>query len=370
LLQHFETESKEAGVILCKLFEVLGATGAEFHPGVVVYEKSGHISLFCRRYPNEKIDLSIVKMPRSCIIPTNDLEWEERDDFLSLAKQPAALSGLQIELLNLHIELYNALGKISRLSRHHPDPLLKTAAKLLSAVQRVKPGTDPDFYNLSQRFIQTRNFCIHSCQPENQVSKKSGIVPILDCMNHNHQGLSLTWAEEDVYLKSDSACQRMECFLNYGGRRDVIDLALSMAYLDKATPYASSAPVQVIVPELGAVTVEGLSSYSTHALDPPRVEFNETEMQLSHVTVNSSTPKSFHVAMSLVAQGFLRKHCGEVSKYNHLNSSLKASIVNANISLLEEVYLEARQFSTEWPAAELLIKASQRQKEIWLTLLD
>jgi hypothetical protein len=326
--------------------------------------------LICREIDDPNRDFSVVRIPRSCILLTDNLDWEDRDDFLSLTQQPADFTRLQIELLDLHIELYNALGKIPWLSHYHPDPLLMKAPTLLRAVQQVKPGADPTFFTLAQRFIQTRNFSIHCLQPEHQPSKSSGIIPILDCMNHSHQGLSLICDEDDVLLNHDLGSQGREYFLNYGGHRDVIDLALSMAYFDKFTPFFSSSPVDIEIPEIGSVTVEGLNSSTKHALDPPRTVINEAQISLSHITGNLSSPHSFKVAIDLVIQGFLGKNKRTIRSYNKISSAVRERIVSINVELLENLCIQAKKYSPTWPSADLLVKASSRQKSMWLSMLN
>jgi hypothetical protein len=318
---------------------------------------------------------SLVRMPRELLVPLDGAKWDDRTDRFVLINSPDGLSPLQCELLDLHISLYNTAGKLPWFVRNHPGVLLQDNPSVLSAVLRLRPEQEVVWITHAESFIHTRLCWIQPeeaslQQKENGVESSNGspgLFPVIDIINNRHDAPRFTWQDNTVSVKVDPGRASAECFAHYGGRRDVLDLALGLGYLDHTTPYAHSAPVQVNVSGFGTLTVEGVTAKPSHVLDPPRVQFTAEGLSLSHLTCNINKPERLHVALALAVQGALRR-CPPVGHPKGDPVPLGVvmdALVNENRKLLAGVELASAPFTDQWPAADLLIRACRRQTELF-----
>jgi hypothetical protein len=367
------------GSILRKIVSVVVDGGAELHPSLRMMESDGAMWLSCEDHSpaaaQEKDESSLVRMPRELLVPLDGASWEDRTDRLALIKHPAGLSPVQIELLDLHISLYNAAGKLPWFVQYHPGVLLQDNPSVLSAVLRLRPEQEVTWMTQAEVFVKTRLCWIEPDElnlQENENGEESsngsyGIFPVIDIINNRHDAPRFTWQDNTVSVKMETGRGSPECFAHYGGRRDVLDLALGLGYLDHTTPYAHSAPVQVTVPGFGILAVEGVTAKPMHLLDPPRVKFSDEGLILSHLTCNINNPERLHVVLALALQGALRRS----RPPEHPNGDPLAfgmvmnALVKENRTLLAGVELAAAPLTDQWPAADLLIRACRRQAELF-----
>jgi hypothetical protein len=278
---------------------------------------------------------------------------------------------VQLELLDLHIALYNAAGKLPWYFRNHPDSLLQEHPSVHETVLRLRPKEDVEWVTLGESFINTRQCWIEplnddKAQLGGEKNKgRWGIFPVLDRINNRHDSARFHWQNSFVSVKFERDPQTNECFAHYGGRRDVLDLALGLGYLDHSTPFAHSAPLQVTVPGLGTLVVEGLTSAPLHVLDPPRVQFTQEGLTLSHLTCNILKPERLRVALLLAVQGAVRRNSGQATVDLPPMAPAFLALKKANQALLADVEAAAGPFQANWPSAELLIKACRRQAELF-----
>ncbi|MCT0231172.1 hypothetical protein KQ306_09965 [Synechococcus sp. CS-1324] len=326
---------------------------------------------------NEKEDCSLVRMPSELLLPLDGISWEERSDRLVLITSPDRLSPVQCELLDLHIELYNATGKLPWFLLNHPDVLLQESPSILSAVGRLRPGKKVAWTTHAAAFLKTR-MCKFRPTPKNvlealegEMSQESqGIVPIIDLLNNKYDAPRFAFYDHGgISVRVDPLRASSECFAHYyKGRHDVLDLALGSGYLDQNTPFAHSAPVEVRVPGYGSLAVEGVTANKpTHLLDPPRVQFTDAGLSLSHLTCNIHKPQGLRVALALALQGAFRGKGlqGSAAVEPIPIAGFLEALVEANQALLADLEQAAAPLTEQWPSADLLIRACRRQADLF-----
>lgn len=371
-----KADNPKVGAILREIVSIVLERGAELHPALLLIEKQGAMGLHCDGslplVSNQQAQRSLVRMPRELLLPTAGILWEDRSDRLVLSRIPEHLSPIQLELLELHIALYNAAGKLPWMIKYHPHQLLQERPVLLEAVRGLRPQTDVENSTLSEAFISNRNCTIvprssdvgDPNDVDGSMLRQSAVFPILDITNNHYDGARFEWSDTTVSMAIAQPAGTSECFLRYGGRRDVLDLAIGMGYLDQSTPFAHSAPVRLVVDGLGALEVKGLRSKPAHPLDPPQVEFTEKAMVLSHLTCHQRKPHVARLALSLAVQGAAKRSGCPVSLVQAAAAEVMQALVGANQRSLDVMQRAAEQCMDRWPSAQLLIAAARRQAEI------
>ena len=184
-------------------------------------------------------------------------------------------------------------------------------------------------------------------------------MPLIDLLNHNHQGAPYQISDGAMRIKAAQAGSR-ECFAHYGNRRDVLDLALHYGHCDHSTPFAHSAPLEITVEGVGTIRVEHQGQRAPlHPSDPPRVTLEPDGLKLSHLCCHQEHPERVQTMLKLALQGSLKRSGhGEIGSQQLAQKGLNA-IGEANLRLLDQL-ADATQSSLH-PGAATLAAAAHRQ---------
>ena len=157
----------------------------------------------------------------------------------------AELSSVQQELLNLHITLYNATGKLTWFSDSHPARLVERSTAVANAVARVKPSCAfrPHQTTRAEGCLATRRFS-YGASPDQSTTPV--LMPLIDLLNHHPQGAPFRIRDGAMRMQIAQSDVN-ECFAHYGHRRDVLDLALHYGYSELHTTFAHCAPLEIHV---------------------------------------------------------------------------------------------------------------------------
>ncbi|WP_295452917.1 hypothetical protein [uncultured Thiodictyon sp.] len=252
---HYETESPGVGESLQAVITTVLAGGGRLHPGLRLVERAGQFSAYCDPIAGAG-DQPLFRLPRKLLIPVQSAVWEQCNDALRLSVAPDDLTPLQRDLLNQQVALYNAAGKIPWALNHMTSLVLDGQAPLRAALEAIWPGFANRPATPAEAFLRTRTFCDRS------VTGKDGsgqlLMPLIDLLNHHHRGARFRMDDINLVVRVVQPTVGLECFAIYGGRRDVLDLALHYGYADPCTPLAFCAPLRVDVPGLGQLRVEAL----------------------------------------------------------------------------------------------------------------
>jgi len=349
--------------LLLEIARICAGHGAQWHPQLQVEVVHGAMRLLA---PPDTTG-ALISMPTELLVPIAGAQWSSSADALRLLQPPSDATPVQRELLQLHAELYNATGKLPWWSNQHPARLPETSPEVAAALKPLKPGHRSPVERLPvEGFLATRSFGWRSNPEQNQ--REPVLLPLIDLLNHHHQGAPFQISDGAMQIKAKQAGGR-ECFAHYGNRRDVLDLALHYGHCDLSTPFAHSAPLEIAVEGLGRIRVEHQGQRPpAHPFDPPRVTLEPDALSLSHLCCHQAHPERVQTMLSLALQAHLkRRGHGAASALQWAQSGLSA-IGAANVRLLNQLAAAAQ--SSPHPAAATLVAAAQRQAAIITAVLE
>jgi hypothetical protein len=382
---HLATDSQDCSAILREIVTLVLTHGGQIHPGACWHERGGQLTVTCDASMGVG-EHPLVVVPRELLVPVSGAEWADSQERLMLLSPPSGLTPVQKTLLDLHIQLYNATGKIPWIVTHHPRALLVRQPELLDALQVIRPDSYAEADTLAHIFLDTRVFGLKPDQPlapddahppmgtaaafahptagsSGSVRKTHVLMPLIDILNHHPQGAPYRLDALSLQVQISQPRRDQECFAAYGGRRDVLDLALHYGYLDEATPFAFSAPVEVEVEGLCRIRVAAGRLRPAHPLDPPRTQWDGETLELSHLCAHSGHPERLQTVLRLPLLAIAKKRGYPPKVSGRLIEEGLERLCQANVNALGQVETAARDCSNE-PAAGLLIDAVQRQATI------
>lgn len=115
--------------LLGEIARLCAAHGARWHPQLQVEVNGGAMRLLAP--PDTTGEL--IKLPTELLLPIGAAQWSQSADALQLLQPPPAATAVQRELLQLHVELYNATGKVHWWSSQHPGRLVDASATAIAA---------------------------------------------------------------------------------------------------------------------------------------------------------------------------------------------------------------------------------------------
>ncbi len=102
---------------------------------------------------------ALISLPAELLLPIEAAQWSDSADALQLLQPPPAATAIQRELLQLHVELYNATGKLHWWSSQHPARLVDASANVAAALAPLKPGHGAKVErSAAEGFLATRSF--------------------------------------------------------------------------------------------------------------------------------------------------------------------------------------------------------------------
>lgn len=364
--RYIQADTDECARCLGEILALILAEGGRVHPGARWRESRGHMTLECERLPAAE-QPTLIEIPRTLLVPVSHAEWQDDVDRLILRQPPSGLSPAQQHLLALHIELYNAAGKLPWTLSHLPRIALRDVPDIQEALRALRPRWNPAPEIPARVFMSTRVIGLRpvgkpAAGSSDETSRKTQVLmPLIDILNHHPQGSPFIGDEHGMRVRVAQPGLGLACYANYGGRRDVLDLALQHGYVDFATPFAFSAPVRVEVAGLGCIQVGQTRTRSPHRFDPPRVEWQDETLHLSHLCVDREHPERLHAALRLplLATTKRRGLTGDLAE-QRLQETLYA-LLDANLKLLDQLSAVVAPYRDTSPAAAILQDATERQ---------
>lgn len=350
------SDQEAATAVLREIAALCGAHGAQWHPRLTAEVREGAMRLLAP--PGTQGPL--IALPDALLVPMEGARWGEGDTRLDLLEAPAAATAVQRELLQLMVALYNATDKMGWWRQRHPARLVERCPAVAAALAALKPGQGEERRPAARCFLATRSLgwtpdpALHSRQPV--------LMPLADLLNHHHRGARHRGDGGALRIQAAQA-GGSECFLHYGQRRDGLDLALHYGHADSSTPFAHSAPLDIVVEGVGRLGVEHQGwGTPAHPLDPPRVSLESEGVRLSHLCCHREHPERARMLLLLALQGGLRhRGHGEAMARRLAQRGLEA-VAAANIRLLERLISAVE--ATDHPGGAILVAAARHQGAI------
>lgn len=349
-----DSDNPALGRLLYDLINLVTSNGGHVHPGVRLRARDGQLGIHCGRSMCDA-DTSLFRLPRELLVPVDSIQWAARDDQLQAISGTEPLTPLQRDLLALHVDLYNASHKLPWAVGNLPALALRSHTPLLQALQAIRPGFGQETPQAARAFVRTRVFKLEGSRV---------LMPLIDFLNHHPKGGRFQLDAASMTMTVAQTGDDDECFAAYGGRRDVLDLALHYGYADKRTPFAFVAPLECAAPGLGRLRIAARKVQALHPLDPPQVAFDDTGVTLSHLTCDSRHPKRLHTTLRLALLGMARKQGLGTEKAEQALMPALEMICAANLGLLQQVQRAAEPLRSSVPVAAMLSEAVALQADI------
>lgn len=345
--------------VLSEMTRLLLACGTRLHPGIVLVESERHFTVHCDASAGATGEL-LFHLPRELLVPTDDAVWSDRTDRMELVRPPPALTAVQRELLDMHVELFNAAGKLPAYWHQHPRRAVWDHASVHQAMDAVRPGAGWRPSNPTEGFLATRTYGL----PGPGGRRLERLMPLIDLLNHHYRGYPYAVDDTAMTIEIAQGNGDAECFAHYGGLRDVLELALRYGYLDRSTPFAYSAPLDIEVRGIGRVVVLGERPRPLHALDPPRLQFEDARLVLSHLCCDLEHPERVRIVLQLALQAAAQQRGLSGSAAERASADAYAEIAHHNLQRLAALAAACDAVVTQTPSAALLAAAARRQAAI------
>ena len=345
-----------------QMAELCAAHGAHWHPDLQVDVREGSLRLLAPPgTPGE-----LISLPTELLVPIQGAEWAQSVDQLQLLQPPAGNSTVQNALLQLHIALYNATGKMRWWSQQHPARLVEACQTVAAVVAAIKPDhCRSKEQSAAEGFLATRSFGWK--QEATAGTSVQVLMPLIDLLNHHHRGAPFRIRDGRMTMQTAQA-GGSESFAHYGQRRDVLDLALHYGHLDHSTPFAHSAPLAMGLEGIGRLCIDHQGQRAPlHPFDPPRVTLEADGLRISHLCCHLEHPERVTTMLRLALQGSLKRRGHTAQEASRLAEKGLEAIAIANLNLLKQLRQAAE--SSDHPAAGILASAAQRQGEILSTMI-
>lgn len=349
------SENPAIAASMAAMRDLVVAHGGQVNPSACIEEQDGNLRVLCGE--DSATGTPLFRVPNALLVPVDDLSWMPGTGELRLIEDPAGLTALQQEMLGHFIAIYNATGKMEWMSRH-PSMAIREDAALLAELRRIVPVDHIDTRTAAASFLATRYYS--SSDVPGGLAGKCLLMPLIDFANHGDAGARFDHTEAGLGVAVARTYATDECFIRYNGHFDPMELALSYGYGDPRAPFGASVPLAVALPLFGRLSVTARFHGSDHSSKPPKVEFGDGGVTLSHLVVDTRAPdvaRTF-LCMALTASG-KRRGIGE--------AAIARAIAEAPLAILAEnrtriaafqSYLQTR---ADLPCAALLAGASECQ---------
>lgn len=243
-----ETDTATAGLdsIITDIAEFLTHEGARIDANLIAVERGGHLALASETGQHGK---PFIDLPTKVLVPVNGLTWADESDEVRLVGGTETLTPVQSELLDLHIALWNATDKLASFRSTHPRAAASEDTELLDAIAAARPGFTPG--ETTRDMLRTRTFTLRQVD-----STSSVIMPLLELANHHPNGAPYRLTDGHLGAGYHFVDNTGLTYVQYGPRRDAIDLACLYGYATDVTTFFVSAPMTLDLTGFGSLTID------------------------------------------------------------------------------------------------------------------
>lgn len=355
------SDDSRIAAALRQIVRIVTAHGGVVHPGAVILERDGAMAVHNRQVAASD---DLFQLPRKLLVPVSGVRWAQDQTTLALDGDPEGLTPVQRDLLECHVELFNACGKVPTLARIHPAVALGPQAALVRAIQAVKPKFRAGHSSAAEGLLGCRTLGLKAL--DDGESRDSVIMPLVELMNHHANGAPYRVDQRGLRIRVVHPRDTSECFALYGAGRDPMDLALNYAFVDPDPQLAVSAPVAVDVPGVGRLRVTGRPPAKTSQAIPP-VTRNADGMCVAWLVFASARPDRSTAFVRMALQAALAQAGVAPEVAARRADGAIAGLIEANLELLTEIRRQAelaQATGSPNPAACLVADAAAVQASI------
>ena len=247
MLHLVDAEDPIVADLLLGTIELVLQSGGWVHPGARFVQRSGHLSV----HLTTDDERPLLQIPREAFVRVDAITWNHDADRLEILDLPDDLGDVELPMLYLQTALHNQCGKLPWLREHHPA-VAALPAPIVDAVVRIEPGFRRTTMSTTDLLFSNRCFRLAlRDDPEPQ----RVLIPLIDLLNHHSAGATAQWDGNAFSIMPSRPFGTTECALDYGLRRDAIEMALVYGFLDESVTWVHSAPIDTQVEGVGRVIV-------------------------------------------------------------------------------------------------------------------
>ena len=247
MLHLVDAEDPIVADLLLGTIELVLQSGGWVHPGARFVERSGHLSV----HLTTDDERPLLQIPREAFVRVDAITWNHDADRLEVLDLPDDLGDAELPMLYLQTALHNQCGKLPWLREHHPA-VAALPAHIVDAVVRIEPGFRRTTMSTTDLLFSNRCFRLALAD---DLDPQRVLIPLIDLLNHHGAGATAQWDGSAFDLMPSRPFGTTECALDYGLRRDAIEMALVYGFLDESATWVHSAPIDTQVDGVGRVIV-------------------------------------------------------------------------------------------------------------------
>lgn len=273
---------------------------------------------------------------------------------------------MQRELLDAHIRLYNAAGKIPETVHSHPQVGLSRGLIPAEPVRALRPRFAA-IESAAEVFIGTRVFGIRGSEGS---ATMRVLMPVIDLLNHHSGGAPYELDDLRFGIAAARPLGTAECFAHYGGLRDAVDLALGHGYCDTSVSFYKCVPLTVDVPGLGAVRVAGMQRRNSRRHVTPRATPTEDGVEISLLTFFADHPERSVVPVRMALQAVAARNGADGLRARELADEGVALLARRNLELLEDLVVACGPAANLIESAQVLVDSASHSASVIRRVLD
>jgi hypothetical protein len=321
---------------------ILINNGARINPNLFILESDGNLSIHC---PSDSTEVTLFVVPEALLIPVSKITWGVAKDAhtgirtIDIASA-VDLTPVQSELLHLQIELYNTLSKFEWFLTEHPSSALSQFPGIEHLIIQCEPN-----YARSQSledFLATRVLGYRDkSSTEEHWPKTPVLMPLVELINHHSRGAPFDMSNGCVTVSANRTDSSSECFVNYGGMRDALQMFVSYGFADESSIVATSTPVTIPLigdnssTRLGTLVVERKLSKGYL----PKITAHESTLTLSKVIFSPRNSDNFRGAFTLPVKSFAMQQGASAELADRVADRASRELIDQNQQRLGELLM-------------------------------
>lgn len=248
--------------------------GAFLHPALRVVVRDGNLCM----ESEASVHGALVRLPLSCLIPVDGIKFRLDGASIEVESCSRGVSGGQQALLECLLAIYNQGNKLELHRKSSPWSAFAASGGLLDKLFSARSDAPKirELHALARAGDSSRLLLKHylGSRTLQYVADEDHsfrvLMPFIDFFNH-HSG-SPGFAREGAALKVEAShplSASEEAFVCYSPMIDAMDTFLSYGFVDASAQFVRSVPLDISLPGLGAIVIEGRGGVARKNPPPP-----------------------------------------------------------------------------------------------------
>lgn len=358
-------DDSQTSELIEKLIQQLVDQGGYFSPHLKFVSQQGDLSI--QSYTEPQVEAKQMQVPLTCMPLLSDYSLSIEKGVINCESKANPLNPKANEVMATMIALYNATDKINRWQTSYPLLVLKEHPELINFLlkglsQNPKLSRYLAWFNEKKwdqlalsSFIGAREFKykkerLNKANIVTENDSESGLLAIIDFLNHQHGGASYQIADDTNYMEINAApdMESKELFVQYN-LLEPLRTYLIYGYVDRQVPFIFSQECSLELSNGLKLHVKNLPGYAPkdvvgedlhlrHFL-PASIKRRSNEITASHLVIPKGSAKN---TLAQVLAAVLKKCDAEGFYTNELNlnqavKELEQQLINNNVAYWKEL---------------------------------